>query len=317
MYDNSALLFKCCNLNERVTLFKKAKKSTNDKALIYSFKKDLQAYNSFKNNSDSKLLEILTDFYNLSEKELLNSINTYYNDTKFPKHIKLINEFLKSSQLVDLKEKCIIAGYPKPFEEIIIRFVTIARIELLTKFNKAPNSYTCAPSISILNKHAYLKLEYVIFKDIFQLIEKHLYKEYKAFKKNHKEDTYNQFIIHFLKPDNLYSFFYKYPTLTRSLSIKINEWVNTTTEMLNRFEKDMYSINTLVKTGVELVTITNIIGPLGDTHLQGHRVYILELNNKYKIVYKPRSIKIYSQINKIIDVVGKYTNVNLIQYLAS
>lgn len=105
------------------------------------------------------------------------------------------------------------------------------------------------------------------------------------------EKRYNFFIDTLLKSrDYILEFYQKYPVLYELLDRKLLNISDYVKEIITNFEMNLSDIEKYF--GFENLKLSNIKFNAGDTHSNGKSVCILELNNKRKIVYKPRNMSV-------------------------
>ncbi len=113
-------------------------------------------------------------------------------------------------------------------------------------------------------------------------------------------ELYDAFIEH-LHSDGLLRYFKKYPVLGRLTAKSIEIWVATTTEFLNRLDKDKQAIAQIFNEGHLPGSVTNIILPLSDRHHGGRSVAMLHFESGLRLVYKPKNIRIERAYNDLIN----------------
>lgn len=107
------------------------------------------------------------------------------------------------------------------------------------------------------------------------------------------EEKYENFSKEFLQNlDYLKELYKEYPVMYEALLQAMEDWIQSITELLERFEQDRPELNRRFFVNAPSKAIQKICGGSSDSHRGGHRVYILELDNGDKLVYKPRSMKL-------------------------
>lgn len=99
--------------------------------------------------------------------------------------------------------------------------------------------------------------------------------------------------------------FSKYPVLLYLIDTKITDRLVLIDEMLERLGKDRQDIESKFNMSVHNLTSINISS--GDSHNNGKKVVILQLDDK-NIVYKPHGLSPENLFNEIIDYMNKKTN---------
>ncbi len=119
-------------------------------------------------------------------------------------------------------------------------------------------------------------------------------------------ECFQYFINEIVKPENARALFKKYPELEKQLDSAINQLMVVTQELILRFAADRQELyQRYLDDTFKLCHIT----VTGDKHQQGHSVLILEFNSSVtvkKIVYKPRSLDIDQQFEKLIAWCNQY-----------
>jgi len=107
------------------------------------------------------------------------------------------------------------------------------------------------------------------------------------------EERYQYFGEMFLKDMDYRKEIYEiYPALYESMIRTLGNFVRNIEELSDRFAKDREGINQRFYPGNPCKEIRQIGGGSSDSHRHGQRVFILELDNGEKLVYKPRSLAI-------------------------
>lgn len=108
-----------------------------------------------------------------------------------------------------------------------------------------------------------------------------------------EKEKYNFFANVLLTDENyLQELYREYPVMYTAMLNAIGDWIRNICEVLECFGEDKVGINQKFYKDNPCQKIETIDGGKSDRHNGGHRVYILELDNGQKIVYKPRSMAI-------------------------
>lgn len=112
-------------------------------------------------------------------------------------------------------------------------------------------------------------------------------------------DAYRAFIVH-LHRSGFNMLFERFPVLGRRLGTICMTWVDATARMLRRFASDRRSLlgEMLGQAPGEAVELKSI-QMAGDRH-HGERVTILTLSSGQRVVYKPRSLRVDLQWNRLL-----------------
>jgi len=107
------------------------------------------------------------------------------------------------------------------------------------------------------------------------------------------EERYEYFGEMFLKDmDYIKEIYEVYPVLYERMIQTLENFIRNIDELLDRFAKDKEGINQKFYRENPCGKIRQIGGGSSDSHRHGQRVFILELDNGEKLVYKPRSLAV-------------------------
>lgn len=107
------------------------------------------------------------------------------------------------------------------------------------------------------------------------------------------QDRYDCFTEVFLKdPDYRKEIYEAYPVLHENITQTLEDFSRNINELLDRFAGDRKEINRRLYPGNPCREILQIGGGSSDSHRHGCRVFILELDNGERLVYKPRSMAV-------------------------
>jgi type 2 lantibiotic biosynthesis protein LanM len=106
------------------------------------------------------------------------------------------------------------------------------------------------------------------------------------------EGRYRQFIDRLADPAVAAGLFAEYPVLARLVSVAVDQWVATSTELVRRLTADLPDLAVLFGAGGELGPVAELTTGLGDPHRGGTTVTRLTFTSGVRIVYKPRSIDV-------------------------
>ncbi len=107
------------------------------------------------------------------------------------------------------------------------------------------------------------------------------------------EERYKYFGEIFLRDmDHKKEIYEEYPVLYESMLRTLEDFVRNIEELSDRFTKDREGINQRFYSGNPCGEIRQIGGGSSDSHRHGQRIFILELDNGEKLVYKPRNLAI-------------------------
>ncbi|MCI2902504.1 type 2 lanthipeptide synthetase LanM [Staphylococcus hominis] len=125
---------------------------------------------------------------------------------------------------------------------------------------------------------------------MFEIFEKmsieYLVFDFKELYKEKKLSKYSNFYLNNYKRElNLQD--PKFYPLLNQVRKKLNQFQKHFNNIIERFVKDYYKVNDLINNG----KIKDIKFDIGDSHNDGASVAIIYLNNKKKIVYKPKNLE--------------------------
>lgn len=108
-----------------------------------------------------------------------------------------------------------------------------------------------------------------------------------------EEEKYRSYAAGYLQnPDYLRDIYGEYPLMYEAMMRGIADGIRNICDLLGRFDRDREEINRRFYPDAPCREIRSIGGGRSDSHRGGKRVYILELDNGEKLVYKPRSLAV-------------------------
>lgn len=279
---------------------------------IYDYKIDNNKLKNILNNENIKHNEI-KDFIEKSNIDLSNDL---------VKIVEYLNELIDfnikffSKKDMDKNIKYLYKEYnyifsniePFPFQEFLAPLVIIFKQKLIKKFSA---------EILFFSEKSLNKMYNFLLKKLVSISEKTLYSEFVVFRKlyieskdynfnENSKDIYNLFLKSILY-DGAFNFFEKYPVLAR-LIITISEfWLNNISDFINRISIDLSEISFIFNENV-FNKITNLNFSLSDPHNKGKNVILLEFDNSFKIIYKPRNLEIELDFQNFISFYNNKTN---------
>ncbi|MBE9193153.1 type 2 lantipeptide synthetase LanM family protein [Gloeocapsopsis crepidinum LEGE 06123] len=200
---------------------------------------------------------------------------------------------------------------PLPFEDLLLPLIHVARQKLLAHLNVD----LCDRNLllEVLLPEAYLKLERSLLISLANFCDKTLEKEFYHFRpfgyrllsfteiktELEPKTTYYQAFVKSLLQDGLLTFFQKYPVLGKLIATRIDFWVESTAEFLQRLKTDIPEIQQMFqpeqKSEKNLVAyplgkVTEIKANLSDPHQRGRCVIGLTFKSGLKLIYKPKNL---------------------------
>ncbi|MCW6037886.1 type 2 lantipeptide synthetase LanM family protein [Spirulina subsalsa FACHB-351] len=116
---------------------------------------------------------------------------------------------------------------------------------------------------------------------------------------NTAKERFLDFIEQLKQPHDAIALFAEYPVLTRQLVLHLEQWVNSNTELIQRLVDDWPLICSHF-TEHPPRQLVKIQQGAGDRHCGGCSVAILDFSH-FKLVYKPRSLAIDQQFQKLLE----------------
>ncbi|HEX7066357.1 MAG TPA: type 2 lanthipeptide synthetase LanM [Bacillales bacterium] len=106
----------------------------------------------------------------------------------------------------------------------------------------------------------------------------------------HQPDRLYQGFIRKMYDGQFLSLFKEYSVLAKLIATRIDFWVNTHAELLQRFQHDRKEIGSVFFDDQRPHLISSLKGSLSDFHSCGQSVSILTFEDGNKLVYKPKSL---------------------------
>jgi type 2 lantibiotic biosynthesis protein LanM len=207
----------------------------------------------------------------------------------------------------------LIANEPLPFEDILLPLIHMARQKLSAHVDFR----------ELLLPGAYLKLERSLLISLANFCDKTLEKEFDNFRpfgyclfsfievktELEAETTYYQTFVQKLLQDGLLSFFQKYPVLGKLIATRIDFWVESTAEFLQRLKKDIPKIQQTFQpeekseenlAAESLGKVSEIRANLSDPHQRGRSVIGLTFESELKLIYKPKNLGLDSAYQQLL-----------------
>jgi len=103
-------------------------------------------------------------------------------------------------------------------------------------------------------------------------------------------ERFTDFIRRLAQPDVAIGIFLEYPVLARHLVRRVEQWVETSCELLAHLIADGPALQAMFGAGTELGPLVALSGHAGDTHRNGRAVVIATFRSGRKLVYKPKPL---------------------------
>ncbi len=209
-----------------------------------------------------------------------------------------------------------IANEPLPFEDILLPLLHVARQKLLAHVDLCDRE--------LLLPEAYLALERSLLISLANFCDKTLEKEFYNFRpfgyrlfsfievkiELEPETTYYQAFVQNLLQDGLFTLFQKYPVLGKLIATRIDFWVESTTEFLQRLKIDIPKIQQTFQPEQKgeknlvadpLGKVAEIRANLSDPHQRGRCVIGLTFESGLKLIYKPKDLGLDSAYQQLLE----------------
>jgi len=205
---------------------------------------------------------------------------------------------------------------PLPFEDLLQPLIHVARQKLLAHIGLSNRE--------LLLPEAYLELERSLLISLANFCDKTLEKEFYNFRpfgyrlfsfievktELEPETTYYQAFVQNLLQDGLLTFFQKYPVLGRLIATRIDFWVESTAEFLQRLKTDILKIQQMFQPEQEgkensgaypLGKVAEIRANLSDPHQRGRSVIGLTFESGLKLIYKPKDLGLDGAYQQLLE----------------
>ena len=185
---------------------------------------------------------------------------------------------------------------PLPFEKLFYALVARAEVNVINK--------TDPQALALFNDSARLDLRIGLLKLLTDLYAPLLYSKFVAILKKHSSDgklpassgmegtDQVDRLIEDLKTNELAALFTEKPVLLRLTATIVRQWIDTTIELFTRLHADITEIRTFITHSAPSIKVQAIGGDLSDPHNFGHSVQILTFEDRTKLVYKPKDLRL-------------------------
>lgn len=110
---------------------------------------------------------------------------------------------------------------------------------------------------------------------------------------------YQTFVVKMLK-GGLLNIFREYPVLARLLAQITLQWVDSTSEFLERLDTDIPEIIASLAGGRPVGRVSNIVAGLSDPHNRGRSVLRVEFDSGFSCMYKPSNLDCNESYNRLL-----------------
>ena len=209
---------------------------------------------------------------------------------------------------------------PLLFEDVLLPALSVARQKLLICLDSASFSPDYLP-LKLLSEATYSSLERNLLARLVTLCAKTLEFEFYRFrplghsllnlleeveKGSNSKIHYNAFVQKLLN-DGLLAFFQQYPVLGRLVATRVDFWVESTAEFLQRLKTDIWEIQKVFgcatdsQEKVALTKVVEIKPSLSDSHNRGRSVTAITFESGLKLVYKPKDLALEVAYIRFLD----------------
>lgn len=115
-----------------------------------------------------------------------------------------------------------------------------------------------------------------------------------------KQNLYDDF-LEIMRVEVLEKLLDEKPVLLRLIASVTRQWINASSELINRFIDDQTLLQHEMLQTSEKLMVKSIQTGLSDAHNQGKTVSILELSDGNKIVYKPKDLRLEKVFSDLIE----------------
>lgn len=175
-----------------------------------------------------------------------------------------------------------------PFGTFYYPFLKLAKYWIKLKLYKADvkyGSYFIKGLLESINK----KLQKICLRIL--IVEMNVCKSAGELKGKNPSEEYISFTNALADEKKINYILEVYPLLLRIIIETIEQYTNYVIEILQRLNTDKKEIISIICNGNSFTKVLEIMDTSGDTHQCGKSVVVITLDNEYKLIYKPHSIK--------------------------
>lgn len=114
------------------------------------------------------------------------------------------------------------------------------------------------------------------------------------------EDRFQSFAQRIRHPEIKFAILKEYPVLARQIMIRINNWVSSLLEFIQRLCNDYDAIQKVFNEATECGVLVDIEGGIGDRHRGGRSVLIVTFSSGLRVVYKPKSLAVETHFQELL-----------------
>ena len=270
---------------------------------LFKIKKGRERLNNWKKlkafSEDNNLYEKSLQRRGITEKEL-----TYILGSAVTEVVPKTHQEGWVIELLDLLSKYQAKELPEALAEfdergIVTPFLPIIEksfdsLQFLLDKNHILNSTSAAANLILYS--LLQRIEYNVRRAvILELNVKRLKKELGDGDESAQFRVYREI---FKKNENQIAFYKKYPILSKYVTTTCRNWVTTSYELLERLSNDWKLISSVL--GIPSSAKLSSIEAGGDTHNKGRTVNTLTFDGKYKVIYKPRTVRLEKEFYALL-----------------
>ena len=200
---------------------------------------------------------------------------------------------------------------PVAFEELLLPALVVARRRLLARLGQPVADLPVIPKV---DAGAYLDLERSLLRQLVAIAGRVLDHVFARSRPPGRalllglgvparsaagRERYDDFVRRHLE-DGWSGLLEEFPVMGRLVATLVAQWVDATSEQLQRIEDDWDSLVAVIGVETGSTVVTAIETGLGDRHRGGRTVSRLLLSDGSQLVYKPRSLAMEARFNELI-----------------
>lgn len=121
------------------------------------------------------------------------------------------------------------------------------------------------------------------------------------------EERFESFLSVYCQPESALSLLNVYPVLARQVVTFINNWLDSSVELLSHLKEDWGQIRRVFCDAESPGMLDEIRFNAGDRHRGGKSVIMLRFSSGLRLVYKPRSLKVDVHFQELLQWLNKYS----------
>jgi type 2 lantibiotic biosynthesis protein LanM len=132
------------------------------------------------------------------------------------------------------------------------------------------------------------------------LVEMHVLKLEEELRGDTPEERFRDFTERLRSKNYALEVLEQYPVLARQVVQRLEQWLNASTELLERLAADAAAIAAELNDGKPLGVLRDVHGALSDFHRDGRSVLVLVFDSGAEIVYKPKPLALESVFQDLL-----------------